>query len=392
MNYKIFFLTSVLLTSAAQAKIEKGEEDVLSTVSQKLTQIEKQLKDQRIFVAPAVFEWAELRTFREDLMFTVAHDPMGPTTKEVPAELAPAYLTQKLKISFSKLESSVFQVGDLNKSDEWTTLKTDMDKFISYREEFLYAPARTMIKSGSMTAHLERLEEVASIMLKGKETSKNLSVRVIDPVIEGLSQELNRLNVSIGQLEEFRKPLPAEPKTVFIEKNYHELSLFAAAAAFLGILSTFFFQWVYRSFTKAEKIAETEPTSTAGFNYYEWLKQLETNLKAFKVNEDKLVEECVHLKHLGTSLESARRGLNLADNHQDYYESLELLNGSAPKLEEYFEKMNVKKNAEMSRRLIKQVVQLCDAIESRQEINLTENREKLKASKVDGQVIELNAA
>lgn len=393
--FTYLLLATCCTANFAHAEIEKsGGEDVLAEVSQKLTQINHHLKDQRVFIAPASFEWKELKIFQEELMFTVAHDPNGPGSKEGPRELAPAFLTQKLKVAFANLEASVFQIGHLRKSSEWISVKTNMEKFLTYREDFLYAPARALMKSGDVRAEFDNLNNAAKIILKGNETSKNLSVRVIDPVIENLSQELSRLNTSVGQLEELRKPQPIIPKTIFLEKNIQELGFLAITAMALGFLATMFFQWVYRSFSKTEAVAEAPvaPVVKNGFNYHDWLKHLEVNLKAFKNSEDKLVEECIHLKHLGTVLSDARRGLNLADNNQEYYESLEKLNSSAPKLEDYFEKINIKKNAEMSRRLIKQVVQLCDAIEAKQEIILTESKEKAKSSKSEAQVTELNVA
>ncbi len=387
-----FFLISSLLINSVQAEIEiTGEDDVLSTVSQKLTQVENHLKDQRLFVSSARFEWKELDEFRDELMFVVAHDPAGSTSKDTPAELMPTYLTQKLRLSFARLEASVYQIGSLVKNEEWVNLKQDMEKFLNQRDEFLYVPARGMIKSGLMTNHLKKLKEVASIILNTNENSKNISVRVVDPVIENLSKELNRLNVSVRQLEEFRKPVAVEPTTIFQEKNYVELSIFSLFILSVGIFGTFVFQWLAGKFSKKEVV---EPVSIKEntFNYFEWLKQLEGNLKAFKTNEEKLTEECINLKHLSHVLSESRKGLNLADNQQDYYESLEKLNGSAPKIEEYFHKISVKKNSELSRRLVKQVVHLCEAIESRREIVFTENKDKMRASKVDAQIIELNAA
>lgn len=391
MTFVKFFLISSLLISTAQAEIDmSGQEDALATVSQKLSQIEKHLKDQRIFVAPARFEWRELDEFRDELMFVVAHDPAGSVAKDTPQELMPSYLTQKLRVTFGRLEESVYQIGTLVKNEAWINLKTDMEQFLAQRDQFLYVPARNMIKSGLMTKNLNKLKDSASVVFKGNEASKNISVRIIDPVIEKLTEELGRLNQSVRQLEEFRKPEVPEPTTIFQEKNSLELSLLAVVGIVGGILGTFFFQLIAGKFSRVEVPEPVVKTNT--FNYFEWLKQLEGNLKAFKVNEEKQTEECINLKHLSQALSEARKGLNLADNQQEYYESLEQLNASAPKLEEYFDKISVKKNSELSRRLVKQVVQLCEAIESRQEIVFTENKDKMKVSKVDAQVIEFNAA
>jgi hypothetical protein len=377
---KILFLMTLTITTTVHAGVEKSE-DVLSTVSQKLIQIEHHLKDQRVFVTAATFEWTEFNEFREDLMFVVAHDPAGQVPKDTTPEMLPSHLTQRLKVSFSRLEASVYQIEGLARHEEWTLLKTEMDQFISLREEFFYGPARGMIRSGVMTGHMDKLKVAAGIIMKGTATSKNVSVRVIDPVIEGLSQELNHLNFSVRQLKEFNKPVPVEPKTIFQPKNYLELVMTAGAALFIGFLVTVTCQWIAKKFAKEPApVIEIRPIA---FDYYEWLKGLEVNLKAFKTHEDKLTEEHITLKSLSHELHAARKGLNLAENQQDYYVSLEQLNAAAPRLEEYFEKMNIKKNAEVSRRMVKMVVQLCDAIESRHEITLTEQRGKLKASNLN---------
>jgi len=183
-------------------------------------------------------------------------------------------------------------------------------------------------------------------------------------------------------LQEFNKPIPVEPKTIFQPKNYLELAMISVVALFIGFLVTVSFQWIFKKFAKAPtaRVIEIKPLA---FDYYEWLKGLEVNLKAFKTHEEKLTEEHITLKNLSYELHNARKGLNLAENQQDYYVSLEQLNASAPRLEEYFEKMNIKKNAEVSRRMVKMVVQLCDAIESRHEITFTEQRGKLKASNLN---------
>lgn len=388
---KIYFVITFIFMNSVQARIDSGDGDVLSAVSQKLIQIEKQLKDQRVFVTTATFDWQEYKEFRDELMFVVAHDPAGPVPKDTPAELMPSHLTQRLKVSFSKFESSAYQIGSLVQKEEWNLFKSEMDKFISFRDEFLYVPARGMIRSGILTEYLDKVNDSAGIIMKSNENSKNISVRVIDPVIEGLTQELNHLNFSVRQLREFNQPQQVEVKTVFQEKNYFELILLSAAALFVGFLGTVSFQWIFKKFAKPASSQVTSPNPQA-FDYYEWLKGLEINLKAFKTNEEKLTEEHITLKNLSRDLHESRKGLNLAENHQDYYTSLEQLNSAAPKLEEYFEKLNIKKNAEVSRRMVKMVVQLCDAIESRHEISFTEHKGKLKASKLDPQVVEINAA
>jgi len=388
---KSSFLITFFFVNTIYAGIEmSGDEDVLATVSQKLVQIEKHLKDQRIFVAPATFSWPEFNEFQKELMFVVAHDPNGAVAKDTPLELVPSHLTQKLRTSFSRLEASVYQIGPLVRGEEWSLLKGDMEKFFKYREDFLYVPARVMIKSGHLTARLEKLKQAAEIILKPHETAKNISVRVIDPVIENLSKELNELNVSVNQLHELRKPIPVEVKTIFQEKNYFELVELALGAGIFGILCAMIYQWVFKK-TSRTPVSATSTLNIQSFDYYDWLKRLESNLKAFKLNEEYLTEEHIGLKNLSMELREARQALHHADNQHDYDVSLEQLNQAAPRLEEYFEKMNVRKNTELSRRMVNLVVQLCDALESRQEIVFTENKAK-KDFKIEAQVVELNVA
>ena len=390
-SIKTLFLLSLITANFAHAGIKMtGEEDVLSNVESKLTRIEERLKDHRLFVSPAVFSWPELSEFKEEMMFAVAHDPAGSAAaKDVPEELMPTYLTQKLKVSFSKLEASVYQIGTLVKAEQWILFKAEAEQFFKYRDEFLYVPARSMIKSGSLTARLKNLKEAAAAILKVSDKSQNISVRVIDPVIEKLSAELNHMNIAVRQLQEFRKPRPVEITTIFQEKNKVELGWLVATVFFLAVLVTIFTQWVAKKFTKAPVTTEVA-TKSNGFNYSDWLRRLEGNLKSFKGHEDKVTEDHIKLKNYSHALSESRKRLNLSDNQQDFYESLEQLNATALHIEGYFEKLNIKKNAEISRRVINQVVQLCDALESSQEIVFTEN-DKLR-SKVDPEVVELRIA
>ena len=382
---KTIFLLSLIMMNSAFAEIKNsGDEDVLFQVESKLTQIEERLKDHRLFVSPAVFNWTELSEFKSELMFAVAHDPSGPAVKETSEELSPSLLTQRLKVTFTKLEASVYEIGALVKAEEWTLLKNDVEQFIKYREEFMYVPARSMIKSGELTTKIDRLKDAAATILKVKDQSQNISVRVIDPVIEGLSAELNHMNIAVRQLQEFRKPRPVEVTTIFQEKNKVELGMLAGAVLVLTVMGTFFVQWVSGKFKKAPAPAPVA-TNANGLNYNEWLRRLEASLKAFKINEDKVTEDQIILKNYGHALSEARKNLNLSDNQQDFYASLEQLNATALPIEAYFEKLNVKKNVDISRRMINQVVELCDALESRQEI-------VMKTSKIDPEVVELRIA
>jgi hypothetical protein len=60
--------------------------------------------------------------------------------------------------------------------------------------------------------------------------------------------------------------------------------------------------------------------------------------------------------------------MNLAENQKDFYSSLDMLNIHAPKIEEHFENFDIVKNADLSRKLVKLIVQLCEAIEKNQKI------------------------
>jgi hypothetical protein len=390
--FKILFLANLVIISSAQARIDlTGSEDALPLVAKKLMQIEEQLKNQRIFVTTASFNWPELTAFREDLLFVVAHDPFGSVKKDLPKELLPTNLTERLRVSFSKLEASAYQIGTFIKSEEWTVFKNDMDVFLKHRDEHLYVPARGMIRSGLLLGNLNKLNDAAALLIKGDITSQNISLRVIDPVIEKLSQELEFLNVSVHKLQEYNKPLPIVPKTIFQEKNIYELGLLAAVALSLGFLVTILVQWTFKILSKPAPIPVVI-TKPEGFDYYEWLKRLEANLNALKNNEEKLTEEHINLKNLGVELSQSREGLNMAENQQEYYLSLEQLNSSAPRLEEYFDKFDIKKNGEQSRRLVKLVVQLCDAIETRQEITFVESKGRGKVPRVDSQILDMKAA
>lgn len=382
---KSIFLLSLLIMNSAFAGIAMtGDEDVLSKVESKLNQIEERLKDHRLFISPAIFNWSELSEFKAELMFVVAHDPSGAISKDTPEELSPSHLTQQLKFSFSKLEASVYEIGSLVKMEEWVHFKTDMEQFFKYREDFMYIAARSMIKTGDLTAKLDRLKNAAVVIMKVGEKSQHISVRVIDPVIEGLSSEMNKMNNSVRQLQEFRKPRPVEVTTIFQKKNKVELGMVAGGAFLFAVMGTLFVQWVGSKFEK-DAAPTVTPTRSNGFNYNEWLMRLEGSLKTFKMNEDKVTEDQIILKNYGHALSEARKKLNLSDNQQDFYESLEQLNTAALPIEAYFEKLNVKKNAEISRRMINQVVQLCDALEAKQEI-------VMRTSKIDPEVVELRIA
>lgn len=375
-SIKTFLMAALLMVTSAQAKVTlSGEEDVLVAVSKKLSQIDSRLKDNRLYITPVTPNWTEINHFKEELMFVVANDPSGPITEIVPGEVLPSQLTLKLRTALQKLENSALQIGTLTKEPEWIHFKEEMEKFLTFREQFLYGQARAMIRSGVIASKMDRLKDAAAVMMKGTSDEKNVSVRVIDPVIEGLTLELNVLNKSVSQLKELTMPKQKEIKTIFQAKNLMELIMVLAAGVVAGFLTTMSFIAIKKAFTKPQKV-EPAPVNNAAFDYYDWLKRLETSLKAFKNNEENLTEEHLKLKSVCQTLSEARTGLNTSDNHQDYYEFLAQVNSSAAKLEEYFEKMDVKKNAEMSRKVMKVIVQLCEVIEARQEIAVAENKTK----------------
>lgn len=377
----LFIFSAVLLSTQTFARIEKfADEDVLNKVSTKLTQIEAQLKNQRVFVSSAQFSWNEFETFQKEMMFAVAHDPnAGQKTEEIPAELSPSHLTVKLKETWNKLETSVLQFSDLQQSEEWTSYKTEMDQFFKYRDEFLYQPARQMIKSGDLGQKSEALKKAAMDRSKFDSTAKNYSVRVIDPVIEGLSQEMTRLNHSVRQIKELRDPPKVEKKTIYNKELYSELGVFGALSLVAGMV----FMLAIVGLVKVFKKKKPEPVieTNEGFDYSDWLKKFETNLRNFKNVEDKIVENHLEMKHVSDELRDARKKLNLSDNQQDFYQSLDLLNNASPKMEDYFEKVNLKKGTEASRKMVHSIVELCQVIESGQNIKVSADQKKFKLIK-----------
>ncbi len=382
-RFSLFCILALTTIHPVHSEIKHtGDEDVLSSVSQKLTQIDERLKDHRLFVAPAIFQWKELDQFQTDLMFVVAHDPNGPVAKDTPADLSPTYLTQKLKDSWSKLELNILEIEGLSKDPEWESLKAEMSQFFKYREEFLYQPARAMIKTGLLTDRMNKLKEAARLILKGSIDQKDLSLKVIDPYVEKLANELSVLNRSIQELEALKNPPPVEIPTIYKPVLYNELYVFASMIVMGTLFITFSALWLRKKLTKTP--AEEKPiVSKSGFNYYEWLKRLETNLQALKSNEENMSEQYITLKGLATQLSEARKNLNFSDNQQDYYTSLEHLNAAAPKIEEHFEKTNLRKHSDATRRIISQIIQLCDAIENKKEMSFEDEKPKLRLIKLE---------
>ena len=312
----------------------------------------------------------------------MAHDPNGPVSKDTPTELSPAFLTQKLKVSWNALELSVLEVAELEKDTEWESLKIDMAQFFKLREDFLYQPARSMIKSGLIVGRLQKIKEAATRSLQNSKENKNVSVKVVDPYVEKMAYELAVLNRSVRELDALRNPPPVEVPTIYKPVLYQELFVFGSGVFFSGIFLACTFMWIKKKLTKTP-VEEKPVVNKSAFNYYEWLKRLETNLQAIKNNEENTSEQYINLKGLAHQLSEARKNLNLADNQQDYYSSLEHLNVAAPKIEEHFEKANLKKHAEATRRLISQIVQLCDAIENKKEMSFEDEKPKLRVIKLE---------
>jgi hypothetical protein len=391
MNFfHIYCIVFTFFISFAHAEIEKNADgDVLFSVSSKLSQIQDHLKDHRVFISSAAVQWPELEVFKSELMYVVAHDPHGPLDKKLPNELSPLFMTQKLKSTWMILNESVLTIGDLSQSSDWFIFKQEIEKFFKLRDEYFYQAARGMIKSGLITTQLQKIKEQAIVILK-KTTEKNLSVKIIDPVIVHMANELSVLNNSVKQLEELRKPRPVENLSLYQKKFYPQLWAFGFLVFASGIVLTLAFVWLQRKLVKVPTETKTLIHSNT-FNYYEWLKKLEANLQSFKNQEEKVSEQYINLKELSQELSQARKGLNQADNQQDYYVCLDQLNSSAPKIEDYFEKVNLKSHSDSSRRLIGQIVQLCDAIENKKEMSFDAEKPQLRIIKL-GQGSHLKSA
>ena len=381
---KIFataFFLSLILSQSSLAEIQQtGGDDILVDVSSKLSEINQRLKDQRVFVSSAVVKWPEFEQFQSNLIFAVAHDPHGYIDKNAPGELNPKYLTQKLKESWIELEVSASQLNNHTKSTVWINLKTQVEEFFKLREEGFYQPARKLISSGELIASLKKVNDGAIEYLKQAQTSKHVSVKIIDPVIEKMSRELNIMNRSVRELVNIKTPPPIAEPTFLKRIHPNELLVLTGGSFIAGIFICLTFVWL-KSKTSEVPEQKEEKAVVNSFNYYEWLKRLELNLHALKENEDNTCEEYIKLKDLSEKLHLSRKHLNQADNQQDYYKCLEELNSASPKIEEYFEKVNLRKNTDISRRVIKQVIQLCDAIESKKEMSFEDEKPKLKLIK-----------
>lgn len=379
------FSTAIFSQFSSAEMISSAEKDVLSQISSAITQIDDRIKNHRLFVTPAKMDWPEMTKFHQELMFVLAHDPHGPPNKDLPAELHPSFLSGKLKGTWNKLEVSAYEIGDLAKDPIWISLKTDIELFFQHRENFMYQPARSIIRSPEFKQKLETVRQYVFEQLKSQSGSKkDVTIKVMDPFIEKMGAELQQLNQSILQLKEFRTPKPVENPSIFQSKYSEQLTLFAAGTFLAGLFMTFSFIWLKEKFKKAP--VEVKPEMPAGaFNYYEWVKHLEGCLQQVKDREDAYREDLIKLKEMAEELRDARKKLNLADTQQEFYNSLDLLNATSAKFEDYCDKESSKKNVETSRKLINHMIKLCEAVETKKEIHLNAEKPRLKLVKSETQ-------
>ena len=144
MNRNVLLFCLIFSFSAHGAFKSMGETDVLLKVRNKLNEINERIKDHRVSIKTEAIKWPEFENFNHDLMVAVAHDPGTGKLADIPEELQPTFLSQKLRGSWVKLEESVFTLGNLIQSDQWAALKTDVDQFLQLRDQFLYQPARVI--------------------------------------------------------------------------------------------------------------------------------------------------------------------------------------------------------------------------------------------------------
>jgi hypothetical protein len=383
-HLKIFLISIFFLSQSVFSEVKNDKnEDSLGEISRKLSLIEKQLSGNRIFISNASFQWKQLDHFRTELVFTAAHDPFGSTKKDTPAELHPTYLTQKLKDGWRELELSVLELGDLKNDQEWNNLKSEIEQFFKYRDEFLYRPARMMIKSGVLMERLQKVKEAASKIVKGTNVTTDVGVKILDPVVEKLSSELNLLNSSVKKLIILKTPPPAAPPTIYRRELVRELSVFGSLVFSVTAILIFSLVWLRKVLTKKEEVIPEKEVNLNTFNYYEWLRGLEFSLQNLKKNEDQLTEKFIEMRNLSHELSEARKYLNESDNQQDYYQALQGLNSVGPKIEEHFRKTNITKYSDASRKIIGQIIQLCDAIENKKEMALNEEKPQLRFVKLE---------
>lgn len=386
----IYLMMGNILINPGYASYKKmGEEDVLFTVSKKLISIEQQLNSQSVLISPETLNWPEIEDFNRELMYAVAHDPNGSPAKDTPVELTSENLTERLKHSWMKLEESVFKIGTLSETTEWNAIKSDMDQFLTLRKDLYYQPARVMIKTGLLSSRIRDLRNAAAQYLTDSQKGKKITFKVSDPVLEELTRELSILNTSVRELDELRRPKVVEVSTIFQQKNAKELSILAAACFTIGIILTAIIisliGFINRNMRRKKKAIELEKeeeqiVEVNHFDYNSWLKSLEKTLQSLKSNEDNLVEDILCLSNYCHEMKEARQLLNESETQEDRDNSLLLLNAASSKMEEYFEKLNIKKNSETSKSIMKHLVELCEAIEKGLVIHF-KDKQKIKHNK-----------
>jgi uncharacterized protein YukE len=374
-------LSSLFISPTSDAEmISSAEKDVLTQISIAITQVDDRLKNHRLFVTPSKMDWPEMSKFQTDLMFVLAHDPHGPPSKNLPQELHPTFLSTKLKETWNKLEVSLMVIGELSKETAWISLKSDMDLFFQHRDNFMYQPARALVKSPEFKVKLDSMKAFVFDHLKAGQDNKDVTIKVMDPFIEKMGAELTQLNRSILQLKEFHTPKPIENPSIYQPKHLRELIVLAVSALAGGLFLAFTFVWLKSKFVK-KKVDEKPIISAEAFNYYEWVKQLESCLQSVKDREDHSREDFIKLKEMADDLRDSRKKLNQADTQQEFYNALDELNATSAKLEEHFDKEARKKHVEASRKLISHMIKLCEAVEAKKEINLGTEKPRLKLVK-----------
>jgi hypothetical protein len=362
----ILFLT-LTFSNILSAKIVDHEE-TLNVIASKLSDINKKLDDPRVIVSPKSFNWPELQQLRQDFMFVAAHDPSGKISKEISQELNPQSLTSKVQESFLILEASAKGIGTLVQTEEWQGLKKDIEFFISNRKIHFYGPAREIIRSGSVSRGFQEVERIAGEMILKNDNEKSVyTLKVLDPFFDEMAKELKVMNRTVSKIQHSLIPKPAIKESIFKIDNYQELSLTSLFSIIIGISLTLGIQKL--SQRPKETPVKEEPIQS--FDYSDWLQKLEISLKTFKANDEKTIESYLKLKEICKDFSNSRKAMNLAESQKEFYSSLDTLNIHAPKIEEHFENFDIARNAELSRKLVKLIIQLCEALEKNQQISFS---------------------
>jgi hypothetical protein len=362
----LIFGFSPLLAEAEM--IQTAEKDTLSQISTAIEKIEDRIKNHRLFITPSKMDWPEMTKFENEIMYVLAHDPNGPPSKLTPPQLHPSFLSERLRETLSKLEMSVYEIGGLEKDPNWLGLKADMELFFQHRKNFMYQSARIMVRSLEFKQRLENLKIFAYKSMSSEVGSKrDVTIKVMDPYIEKMSKELELLNQSILQLKEFRTPRVVPKSTIFQSKNQHEIALVAISSLVCGILLTALVFGIKSKFKKIppEVQVKADPDS---FNYYDWVKNLETYLQQIKNREDHYREDLIRFREMMDELKESR-------TNQENILSILL------KMQDYIHKESAKRSVEVSRKLIEHISKLCEVIEAKKEMNFSSDRPKLKLVK-----------